>query len=155
MVANRFGSLVLCFSDRFSFSRLSQWGLDEGFVKYFFRLRSNGKEKRVSFFLTFVRRPIPATYIPPTGNECGRKPIAMYVTRRSFPVFLTTSLGERHHILRRTLLPGSWLSGITFFEGPSFLGLAASHSSKDPPSLAYWLFASPHWTMCAGVVGSR
>ena len=23
------------------------------------------------------------------------------------------------------------------------LGLAASHSSKDPPSLAYWLFASP------------
>ena len=24
-----------------------------------------------------------------------------------------------------------------------FLGLAASHSSKDPPSLAYWLFASP------------
>ena len=24
-----------------------------------------------------------------------------------------------------------------------FLGLAASHSSMDPPSLAYWLFASP------------
>ena len=24
-------------------------------------------------------RPIPFTYIPPTGNECGRKPIAMYV----------------------------------------------------------------------------
>ena len=30
------------------------------------------------------------------------------------------------------------VSCITFF-----LGLAASHSSKDPPSLAYWLFASP------------
>ena len=30
-------------------------------------------------FLTFVNRPIPFTYIPPTGNERGRKPIAMYV----------------------------------------------------------------------------
>ena len=39
----------------------------------------------------------------------------------------------------------SCLSSIKFFEGPSFLpfGLAASHFSKDPPSLAYWLFASP------------
>ena len=46
------------------------------------------------------------------------------------------------------------VSCITFFLGlaashsskdpPSSLrGLAASHSSKDPPSLAYWLFASP------------
>ena len=32
-----------------------------------------------------------------------------------------------------------WLSSITLFEGPSFL--------------AYWLFASPNWTVCAGVVG--
>ena len=40
------------------------------------------------------------------------------------------------------------VSCITFFPG-----LAASHSSKDPPSLAYWLFASPHWTVCAGLVG--
>ena len=32
------------------------------------------------------------------------------------------------------------VSCITFF-----LGLAASHCSKDPPSLAYWLFASPQW----------
>ena len=31
------------------------------------------------FFLTFVSRPVPIIYIPPTGNECGRKPIAMYV----------------------------------------------------------------------------
>ena len=31
------------------------------------------------FFVTFVNRPIPFTYIPPTGNERGRKPIAMYV----------------------------------------------------------------------------
>ena len=29
--------------------------------------------------LTFVNRPIPFTYIPPTGNKRGRKPIAMYV----------------------------------------------------------------------------
>ena len=37
-------------------------------------------EKRSEwFFLTFVNRPIPFTYIPPTGNERGRKPIAMYV----------------------------------------------------------------------------
>ena len=33
--------------------------------------------------------------------------------------------------------------------------LAASYSSKDPPSLAYWQFASnlPNWTVCVGVVG--
>ena len=37
-------------------------------------------EKRSEwFFLTFVNRPIPFTYIPPTRNERGRKPIAMYV----------------------------------------------------------------------------
>ena len=36
-----------------------------------------------------------------------------------------------------------WLSGITFFEGLSFPGLAASHCSKHPPSLSYWLIASP------------
>ena len=48
-------------------------------------------EKRSEwFFLTFVNRPIPFTYIPPTGNERGRKPIAMYViaghSRRCFTV---------------------------------------------------------------------
>ena len=32
-------------------------------------------------------------------------------------------------------------------------GLAASHSSKDPPSLAYWLLHLPNWSVCAGVVG--
>ena len=37
-------------------------------------------EKRSEwFFLTFVNRPIPFIYIPPTRNERGRKPIAMYV----------------------------------------------------------------------------
>ena len=37
-------------------------------------------EKRSElFFVTFVSRPIPFTYIPPTGHECGRKPIAMYL----------------------------------------------------------------------------
>ena len=37
-------------------------------------------EKRSErFFVTFVSRPVPFTYIPPTGNERGRKPIAMYV----------------------------------------------------------------------------
>ena len=37
-------------------------------------------EKRSEWFiLTFVNRPIPFTYIPPTGNERGLKPIAMYV----------------------------------------------------------------------------
>ena len=36
-------------------------------------------EKRSEgLFLTIVSRPVPFTYIPPTGNECGRKPIAMY-----------------------------------------------------------------------------
>ena len=71
IVANRFGLLVLCFSD--SFFVASEVNT-EGFVKYFLRLRSNGKEKRV-IFLTFVNRPIPFTYIPPTGNERGRKPL--------------------------------------------------------------------------------
>ena len=42
-------------------------------------------EKRSEwFFLTFVGHPIPFTYIPPTGNECGRKPIATYVISRAF-----------------------------------------------------------------------
>ena len=57
-----------------------------------------------------------------------------------------------------TTLP--WLPGLIVGPCPSeeslccpACGLAASHSSKDPPSLAYWLFASPHWTVCAGVVG--
>ena len=37
-------------------------------------------EKRSErFFVTFVSCPVPFTYIPPTGNERGRKPIAMYV----------------------------------------------------------------------------
>ena len=37
-------------------------------------------EKRSErFFVTFVSRPVPFIYIPPTGNKCGRKPIAMYV----------------------------------------------------------------------------
>ena len=43
----------------------------------------------------------------------------------SMPVLAAShsSLAQRNHILRRTLLPRLWLSGITFFEGPSFLGL--------------------------------
>ena len=36
------------------------------------------------FFLTFVSRPVPFIYIPPTWNECGRKPIAMYVISGHF-----------------------------------------------------------------------
>ena len=41
------------------------------------------------------------------------------------------------------------VSCITFF-----LGLAASHSSKDPPSLAYSDYLHlPNWTVCAGVEG--
>ena len=40
-------------------------------------------EKRSEWiFLTFVGLSIPFTYIPPTGNECGQKPIAMYVISR-------------------------------------------------------------------------
>ena len=61
-----------------------------------------------------------------------------------------SSLAAAHSFSMCTLFCAfnTCVSCITFF-----LGLAASHSSKDPPSLAYWLFASPHWTVCAGVVG--
>ena len=47
-------------------------------------------EKRSEwFFKSFVSRPIPSTYIPPTGNKCGRKPIAMYI----FPGILDDATG--------------------------------------------------------------
>ena len=44
-----------------------------------FYVKEAMEKKSDWFFLTFVSRPIPFTYIPLTGNECGRKPVAMYV----------------------------------------------------------------------------
>ena len=44
-----------------------QWGKHEGFVKYFFRLRSNGKEKRVIFFN--FRQPPNTLYIHSSDRE--------------------------------------------------------------------------------------
>ena len=45
---------------------------------YILRLRNNGKEKCVTFS-TFTSRQISFKYIPPTGNEGGKKPIGLYV----------------------------------------------------------------------------
>ena len=53
-------------------------------MKYFFPFKKQWKRKASDFFLTFVNRPTPFTYIPPTGNERGRKPIAMYCNRTKF-----------------------------------------------------------------------
>ena len=70
MVANRFGLLVLCFSDWFLI--LSQWGTHEGFVKYFLRLRSNGKEERAMFFkLSFAAQYPSYTFLRPGTNVAG------------------------------------------------------------------------------------
>ena len=44
-----------------------------------FMFKKKWKREASDFFFAFVSRPIPFTYIPSTGNECGRKPIAMYV----------------------------------------------------------------------------
>ena len=44
-----------------------QWGKHEGFVKYFFRLRSNGKEKRVIFFN--FRQPPNTLHIHSSDRE--------------------------------------------------------------------------------------
>ena len=44
-----------------------QWGKHEGFVKYFFRLRSNGKEKRVIFFN--FRQPPNTLHIHSSNRE--------------------------------------------------------------------------------------
>ena len=60
---------------------------------------------------------------------------------------------EWHVITQKTssyITVSTWLPGLIVGPCPSEErlccttgGLAASHSSKDPPSLAYWLFASP------------
>ena len=78
MVANRFGLLVLCFSDWFFFPSEE---LTKDLWSTFYVEEAMEKRSEWSF-LTFVSRPVPFKYIPPTGNECGRKPIAMYVISR-------------------------------------------------------------------------
>ena len=76
MVANRFGLLVLCFSDWFFFpSEVCTKDLCE----VIFPFKKRWKREASDFFLNFVRHQIPFTYIPPTGKEYCRKPIAMYV----------------------------------------------------------------------------
>ena len=51
---------------------LSQWGKHEGFVKYFLRLRSNGKEKR-AIFCNFRQPPSTPSYtfFRPGTNVAG------------------------------------------------------------------------------------
>ena len=75
MVANRFSLLVLCFSDWFFFP--SEVHMKDLWSTFYVK-EAMGKRSE-QFFLTFVSRPVPFIYIPPTGNECGQKPIAMYV----------------------------------------------------------------------------
>ena len=64
MVANRFGLLVLCF---LGLVFLSQWGKHEWFVKYFLRLRSNGKRSE-RFFFNF-RQPPSTLHIHSSDRE--------------------------------------------------------------------------------------
>ena len=78
--------LVLCFSDSFFVaSEVNTKDLCSTF--YVLEVMEKRSER---FFVTFVSRPVPFTYIPPTGNERGRKPIAMYViaghSRRCSPI---------------------------------------------------------------------
>ena len=92
MAANRFGLLVLCFLDWFFFpSEVNTKDLCS--TVYVSEIMEKRSER---FFVTFVSCPVPFIYILPTGNECGQKPIAMYVIsgqfrRWSIPFHLNTS----------------------------------------------------------------
>ena len=84
--------LVLCFSDWFFFpGEVRTKDLWSTFYVQLFTyfLRDEAMERRSEWFylLTFVSRPVPFIYIPPTGNECGRKPIAMYVISMARTLF--------------------------------------------------------------------
>ena len=51
-----------------------QWGKHEGFVKYFLRLRSNGKEKRVIYKLSSTAQYPSHTFLRP-GTNVARSPL--------------------------------------------------------------------------------
>ena len=68
LVVNRFGLLVLCFADWLFFpSEVRTKDLLRAFY-----VEEVMKKEASDFFKTFVGRQIPFTYVPPTGNECGR-----------------------------------------------------------------------------------